>query len=482
LQRFSGPQILRFRKRFPDDWAATARVSLVSSFLASLLLGAIAPIDVADAGGTNLWDMTASAWHEPLLTLTAGSPTAAASLRHKLGPVATSAWRRLGPISPYFSARFGLSSRCAIYPFTGDNPATLLALPLRERDAIVSLGTSTTLLMATSAYAPHPAHHFLPHPTDPRLRMFMLCYKNGALARERVRDALNASSPAAAGASSTPWDLFDATARTTAPLGQTEAGAAAPMRLGLFFPLREIVPDAGPGTWRALYDPSSGTLRAAAVAKGPPRAHAPSDGDSSGGGDSGAWTTPRDDARAILESQLLSLRLRSGALLAAPGPTAPADAGRARQPRRVYLVGGGSANATLCRVAGEVLGGAEGVFRLDVGGNACALGAAYKAAWAGERGRAREREWRRAGEGEGERKPSQLEMEPEEGDEHEHEHDDEDEEHGFEAFVAERWDEDKFVRRVDAGYRQGLWERYGGALRGLEELERRASVGEMTAS
>ena len=34
---------------------------------------------------------------------------------------------------------------------------------------------------------------------------------------------------------------------------------------------------------------------------------------------------------------------------------------------------------------GEVIGGAEGVYRLDVGGNACALGGAYKAVWALER-------------------------------------------------------------------------------------------------
>ena len=52
------------------------------------------------------------------------------------------------------------------------------------------------------------------------------------------------------------------------------------------------------------------------------------------------------------------------------------------QPRRVYLVGGGSVNAAITGVLGDVLGGAEGVYRLDVGGNACALGGAYKAVWA----------------------------------------------------------------------------------------------------
>ena len=34
---------------------------------------------------------------------------------------------------------------------------------------------------------------------------------------------------------------------------------------------------------------------------------------------------------------------------------------------------------------GDVLGGVDGVYKLDVGGNACALGGAYKAVWGLER-------------------------------------------------------------------------------------------------
>ena len=42
-------------------------------------------------------------------------------------------------------------------------------------------------------------------------------------------------------------------------------------------------------------------------------------------------------------------------------------------------------NTAIAKLAGEVLGGVEGVYRLDIGGNACALGSAYKAVWAVER-------------------------------------------------------------------------------------------------
>lgn len=73
------------------------------------------------------------------------------------------------------------------------------------------------------------------------------------------------------------------------------------------------------------------------------------------------------------------------------------------------------------------------MYRLDIGGNACALGAAYKAVWGVEKG---------VGE-------------------------------AFEEFVGARWNEEGFVRKVAEGYREGVWERYGEALRGFEEVERR---------
>ena len=400
-QRFTGPQILRLRRQRPDAYARTSRISLVSSFLASLFLGRVAPIDISDVCGMNLWSVPSGAWNERLLDLASGGD--AAALAAKLGPVRADGGGSLGAISPYFAQRYRFAPTCAVAPFTGDNPSTLLALPLRPLDAIVSLGTSTTFLMSTPHYRPDPAVHFFNHPTTPGLYMFMLCYKNGALAREQIRDALPQSSSA-----DDPWATFNAAATATPPLGQ--AAPTDPLRLGLYFSRPEIVPRARAGVRRytCFAQDSPPTLLPAPAA---------------------AWAVPRDDARAILESQFLSLRLRSAALVAAP----PERPGAPAQPRRVYLAGGGARNPALARVAGAVLGGAEGVWRLDVGANACALGAAYRAAWAAARG---------AGE-------------------------------SFEAFVGARWREEAFAVRVDEGYREGLWERYGEALRGFAEMEKR---------
>ena len=180
LQRFTGPQILRFRSKHPDAYAKTSRISLVSSFLASIFLGQVAPIDISDACGMNLWDIQAGKYHEGLLALTAGDdPTKISDLKFKLGNVPESGSDAFGKVSSYFVRRYGFNPESDIIPFTGDNPSTILALPLRPLDAMVSLGTSTTFLMSTPYYKPDPSVHFMNHPTTPGIYMFMLCYKNG---------------------------------------------------------------------------------------------------------------------------------------------------------------------------------------------------------------------------------------------------------------------------------------------------------------
>ncbi|CAN0323396.1 unnamed protein product, partial [Scytosiphon promiscuus] len=55
--RFSGNQIARIARREPEAYASCERVSLVSSFVTSLLTGHYCPIDASDASGMNLMDI-----------------------------------------------------------------------------------------------------------------------------------------------------------------------------------------------------------------------------------------------------------------------------------------------------------------------------------------------------------------------------------------------------------------------------------------
>jgi xylulokinase len=390
---------MRFHEKYPEAYSATARISLVSSFLASIFLGKVAPMDISDVTGANLWDIKNGRWQEDLLALAAGD-NGVEDLKNKLGDVPEDGGASFGTVSPYFSKRYGFPSSAQVIAFTGDNPSTILALPLRASDAIVSLGTSTTFLMSTPQYKPDPAYHFMNHPTTAGLYMFMLCYKNGGLAREHIRDAINKAS----GVSDKSWDKFNESALSTPALGQKSASD--PTRLGLFFPRPEIVPNVKAGTWRYLSKDSK--LSAAS-----------SEGDDS-------WPVPQADARAILESQFLSLRLRSQPLVSPQGDL-PA------QPRRIYMVGGGAVNPAIAELAGQVLGGSDGVYKLEIGGNACALGAAYKAAWGVQRSSKTEK---------------------------------------FEDFLEARWNEEGFVKKICEGYRKGVFEAYGDALKQFDEVEK----------
>ncbi|KAI5459923.1 hypothetical protein BGZ63DRAFT_425869 [Mariannaea sp. PMI_226] len=392
--RFTGTQIMRLKKDMPEMYAKTAHISLVSSWLASVLLGSIAPMDISDVCGMNLWDIGAQTYNEELLALAAGGRNGVADLRQKLGAVCLDGGALLGKVSRYFVQRHGFNPDCQITPFTGDNPATILALPLRPLDAIVSLGTSTTFLMNTPKYKPDGAYHFFNHPTTKGHYMFMLCYKNGGLAREQVRDQLPKPE------SGDPWANFNKAIVNSPPLGAATPND--PSKLGLYFYLRETVPNIRAGTWRYTCESDGSDLREHEF----------------------GWDK-ETDARTIVESQALSMRLRSQNLVHSPSHGLPA------QPRRIYLVGGGSLNPAIAQVIGEVLGGSEGVYKLDVGGNACAMGGAYKALWATERG-----------EGE-----------------------------TFDELIGKRWTEEGQIERVDQGFRNGLYQKYGKVLGAFERME-----------
>lgn len=380
--RFTGPQILKVIETEPEAYESTHAITLVSNFATSLLCGKLVELEESDACGMNLYDIKGRTFHKPLIDLLESkrvAPTGPSLLSKLLGePIKVQDTRSTpvcaGHIAPYFSERYGINPECQVYPFTGDNLATLCSLPMGNGDVMVSLGTSTTVLLVTEQYHPSPNYHLFLHPTIPDHYMAMICYCNGSLAREQVRNLLNVAchSPSQR-VHPSDWHAFnDAVADDSLDTSG---------ELGVYFPLGEIVPSVPAVTSRVLFDRGSGEILE--------HVHQFSD--------------TRHDAKVIVESQALSCRVRIAPLLTArPGSfhtTVPANTMVKfdydsmclldlvdRRPERCFFVGGASRNNAIVQRFAKVLGATEGNYRSE-NPNACAIGGCYKALWSYEAGR-----------------------------------------------------------------------------------------------
>jgi xylulokinase len=239
FERFTGPQIRKFYKTEPAAYAATDRIHLVSSYLASLLVGEHAPIDPGDGSGMNLMDLATKAWWPEALAATAPG------LAGKLPDIVPSS-TVVGTLSPYWRQRHGFPD-AAVVAWSGDNPCSLVGTGLvREGIVAISLGTSDTIfgLMREPRVNQAGIGHVFGSPTGDY--MGITVFRNGSLARERVRDDFTLS-----------WDGF------SRALEQTPPGNNGGMLLPWFEP--EITPPvARPGIRRFDLDATdaAGNVRA----------------------------------------------------------------------------------------------------------------------------------------------------------------------------------------------------------------------------
>lgn len=209
FERFTGPQIRKFFETAPDAYARTARIHLISSFLASLLVCGEAPTEPGDASGMNLMDLARHRWADAALDATA--PDLAARLPSVVEP-----WTVVGPLARYWTERYGFAP-APVVVWSGDNPSSLVGVGIVDEErAAISLGTSDTRFGLMRGYRTDPAGtgHVFGAPTGDY--MSLQCFRNGSLARERVRDrfgldwrgfsrALETTPPANGGAIMLPW-------------------------------------------------------------------------------------------------------------------------------------------------------------------------------------------------------------------------------------------------------------------------------------
>ncbi|KAG0162861.1 hypothetical protein DFQ28_000738 [Apophysomyces sp. BC1034] len=288
-ERFTGNQIAKIYHTRREEYEITAHISLVSSFIATLFLGDLGPVDASEGSGTNLMNIQTHRWQDGLLEHCGGP-----DLRKKLGLEPVEGGIQLGKISPYFVHRYGFDSDCAIMPFTGDNSATLASMNLCEGDCVVSLGTSDTVLVYLKKDTAKTTtdSHLMAHPTDPQGFMGMLCYKNGSLTRQHIRDTYANGS----------WDTFNRY------LQQQSNG-----QMGFYYWMQEIIPFA-----KGIYRFQDGKLV-------------------------DEFEDPTMNIRAIVESQFISMRIRLERMTQA-------------QITRVLATGGAAANTALLQVLSDVLG------------------------------------------------------------------------------------------------------------------------------
>ncbi|XP_073887801.1 xylulose kinase isoform X14 [Macaca fascicularis] len=116
-ERFTGNQIAKIYQQNPEVYSHTERISLVSSFAASLFLGSYSPIDYSDGSGMNLLQIQDKVWSQACLG------ACAPHLEEKLGPPVPSC-SVVGAISSYYIQRYGFPPGCKVVAFTGDNPVS----------------------------------------------------------------------------------------------------------------------------------------------------------------------------------------------------------------------------------------------------------------------------------------------------------------------------------------------------------------------
>jgi xylulokinase len=305
FERFTGPQIRKFSKTESENYARTSSIALVSSFMASLLAGKIAPIDHGDGAGMNLMDIHKKTWHPGALKATAPG------LKTKLPPLADPS-KVIGTVSPWFVKKYGLNPAAQALVWTGDNPCSAIGLGLiQEGKVAISLGTSYTYFgrMKHCRVDTRGEGSVFGAPTGDYLPL--ICFTNGSLAREKISDQYGLD-----------WEGYNQM------LLKTKPGNNGAIMLPWFEP--EIVPRVShPGIQRFNFDKKDMAAQ---------------------------------DCRAVVEAQMMSMRLHSAWMKI--------------KPTSIYATGGGSVNLPVLQIMADVFNCP--VRRIEVAKSA-ALGAALRA-------------------------------------------------------------------------------------------------------
>ena len=182
--RFTGTVIRRVGEQFPEHYAATAKIQLISSFIPAVLTGnANIPIDYGNACGMSLMNYRLKTWDPALLAATAqGLPGDAEEFQSKL-PTLVRPDSIVGSLAAYYIEKYGFEGRCAVIAGSGDNPQAKVPVG----GDLLSLGTSFVNMVSTDGDTLDP-EGFANAMYDGINRPFMFgCRTNGAMVWDTVR-------------------------------------------------------------------------------------------------------------------------------------------------------------------------------------------------------------------------------------------------------------------------------------------------------
>jgi len=220
--RFTGAVVRRVARRYPDEYANTAKVLLLNTFAAAVLSGRPeAASDYGNGCGTSLMNYRNREWDPKLLEAVGGDlPDGTEGLMAKL-PDLTDPYAPIGEIAAYFAERYGFSSDCLVAAGSGDNPQTKVLVP----GDLLSLGTSFVHMVSTDGdFVDENGYANAMY--DGLGRPFVFgCRTNGALVWDHVRS------------------LYGLSREEYGPADEALASAAPGSAMALWQPQRESFPD-----------------------------------------------------------------------------------------------------------------------------------------------------------------------------------------------------------------------------------------------
>ncbi len=182
--RFTGTVMRRVGEQFPEHYAATTKIQLISSFIPSVLTGnANVPIDYGNACGMSLMNYRKKVWDNALLEATAdGLPGGVEEFQSKL-PALAPPDSVVGNLAAYYVEKYGFAPECAVVAGSGDNPQAKVPVA----GDLLSLGTSFVNMVSTDGDTLDP-EGFANAMYDGINRPFMFgCRTNGAMVWDAVR-------------------------------------------------------------------------------------------------------------------------------------------------------------------------------------------------------------------------------------------------------------------------------------------------------